>query len=156
MIYNIFRQTATRCFHGRRDIAMNRILLVEDDTKISSMLKTFLTTENFEVVTAFDGESTCQQFRSDDFSLVLLDLVIPKMGGMKIMERTLEHSTIPIIIISAKDTDSDKMLGLGLGTDDYISDFTMAGNAVFPGILTIISLGFAVLSIYNAESRDLI
>ena len=48
------------------------------------------------------------------------------------------------------------MLGLGLGTDDYISDFTMAGNAVFPGILTIISLGFAVLSIYNAESRDLI
>lgn len=88
MIYNIFRQTATRCFHGKRDIAMNRILLVEDDTEISSMLKTFLTTENFEVVTAFNGESTCQQFRSDDFSLVLLDLVIPKMDGMKVMERS--------------------------------------------------------------------
>ena len=100
---------------------MNKILLVEDDAEISAMLKHFLATENFEVVTASDGESACSKFFSDTFSLVLLDLMIPKMSGMEVMERIREHHTVPIIILSAKDTDSDKTLGLGLGADDYIT-----------------------------------
>lgn len=94
---------------------------MEDDAEISAMLKNFLTAENFEVVTAFDGESACSKFFSDTFSLVLLDLMIPKMSGMEVMSRIREHHTVPIIILSAKDTDSDKTLGLGLGADDYIT-----------------------------------
>lgn len=85
------------------------------------MLKNFLITENFEVITALDGESACEKFFSDSFSLVLLDLMIPKMNGIEVMSKIREHNTVPIIIISAKDTDSDKTLGLGLGADDYIT-----------------------------------
>jgi DNA-binding response OmpR family regulator len=98
-----------------------KILLVEDDIEISTMLKNFLITENFEVITALDGESACKKFFSDNFSLVLLDLMIPKMNGIEVMSKIREHNTVPIIIISAKDTDSDKTLGLGLGADDYIT-----------------------------------
>lgn len=100
---------------------MSKLLLVEDDREISAMLRNFLLTENYEVETAFDGESACGKFFSDTFDLVLLDLMIPKMSGMEVLERIREHHTVPIIIISAKDTDSDKMLGLGLGADDYIT-----------------------------------
>ncbi len=100
---------------------MSKILLVEDDIEISTMLKDFLITEDYEVVTAFDGKSACSKFFSDMFSLVLLDLMIPKMSGLEVIRKIRESHTIPIIIISAKDTDSDKTLGLGLGADDYIT-----------------------------------
>lgn len=98
-----------------------KILLVEDDMEISDMLKNFLITENFEVVTAFDGESACQKFFADDYSLVLLDLMIPQKSGMEVMKAIREKNTVPIIIISAKDTDSDKTLGFSMGADDYIT-----------------------------------
>ena len=98
-----------------------KILLVEDDTEISDMLRNFLISENFEVTAAFDGESACGEFFADEYSLVLLDLMIPKKSGMEVMRSIREKSTVPIIILSAKDTDSDKTLGLGLGADDYIT-----------------------------------
>lgn len=83
--------------------------------EISAMLKNFLMTENFEVITDSDGEITCEKFFSGDFGLILLDLMIPKRNGTEVMGKIRESSTVPIIIISAKDTDSDKTLGLGLG-----------------------------------------
>lgn len=98
-----------------------KILLVEDDTEISEMLKNFLITENYEVVTACDGESACERFFADEYSIVLLDLMIPKISGMEVMKTIRASSTVPIMIISAKDTDSDKALGLGLGADDYVT-----------------------------------
>ncbi|MDE6919131.1 MAG: response regulator transcription factor [Lachnospiraceae bacterium] len=98
-----------------------KILLVEDDTEISEMLKNFLITENYEVVTAYDGESACERFFADEYSIVLLDLMIPKISGMEVMKTIRASSTVPIMIISAKDTDSDKALGLGLGADDYVT-----------------------------------
>ena len=98
-----------------------KILLIEDDLEISNMLKNFLVTENFEVDTALDGESACEKFFSAVYDLVLLDLMIPKLNGMEVMDRIREKNTVPIIIISAKDTDSDKTLGLGMGADDYIT-----------------------------------
>ncbi len=98
-----------------------KILLVEDDTEISEMLKNFLITENYEVVTACDGESACERFFADEYSIVLLDLMIPKISGMEVMKTIRASSTVPIMIISAKDTDSDKVLGLGLGADDYVT-----------------------------------
>ncbi len=98
-----------------------KILLVEDDTEISEMLKNFLMTENFEVVTAYDGKSACEKFFADEYSIVLLDLMIPKMSGIEVMKTIRASSTVPIMILSAKDTDSDKTLGLGLGADDYVT-----------------------------------
>ena len=98
-----------------------KILLVEDDVEISEMLKNFLVTENFEVVTAYDGESACEKFFADEYSIVLLDLMIPKISGMEVMKTIRASSTVPIMILSAKDTDSDKTLVLGLGADDYVT-----------------------------------
>ncbi len=97
------------------------ILLVEDDNEISDMLKSFLATENFNVITASDGETACQKFFADQYSLVLLDLMIPKCSGMEVLRTIRKTSTVPVIILSAKDSDSDKTLGLGLGADDYIT-----------------------------------
>ncbi|NBJ95157.1 response regulator transcription factor [Parablautia muri] len=98
-----------------------KLLLVEDDIEISRMLKDYLTTENYEVVCAADGEEACEKFAADTYSLVLLDLMIPKISGMEVMQHIRQSSTVPIMIVSAKDTDADKTLGLGLGADDYIT-----------------------------------
>lgn len=98
-----------------------KIMLVEDDMEISKMLKDYLKTENFEVASAVDGEEACVKWSKDTFDLVLLDLMIPKISGMDVMQHIRQDSTVPIIIISAKDADADKTLGLGLGADDYIT-----------------------------------
>lgn len=98
-----------------------KVLLIEDDKEISEMLSGYLATENYEVVCAFDGKKACEEFDTSDYSIVLLDLMIPKINGMDVMKYIRNKSTVPIIIISAKDSDSDKALGLGLGADDYIT-----------------------------------
>lgn len=98
-----------------------KLLLVEDDTEISEMLKNYLETENYEVTCAADGEEACAAFDREAYQLVLLDLMIPKISGMGVMRHIRENSTTPIIILSAKDSDSDKTLGLGMGADDYIT-----------------------------------
>lgn len=72
-------------------------------------------------MTAYDGKSACEKFFADEYSIVLLDLMIPKMSGMEVMKTIRASSTVPIMILSAKDTDSDKTLGLGLGADDYVA-----------------------------------
>ena len=98
-----------------------KLLLVEDDAEIREMLTGYLTAENYEVVGAPDGQAACDLFDAGAFSLVLLDLMVPKVRGMDVMAHIRAKSTVPIIIVSAKDTDADKTLGLGMGADDYIT-----------------------------------
>ncbi len=98
-----------------------KILLVEDDAEISEMLSSYLTAENYDVVCAFDGQEACAKFDGAGLHLVLLDLMIPKISGMDVMQHIRGSSVVPIIILSAKDSESDKTLGLGLGADDYIT-----------------------------------
>lgn len=98
-----------------------KVLFVEDNLEICEMLGGYLTAENFEVDCAYDGEQACQKFDSDTYHIILLDLMIPKISGMDVMKYIRKSSTVPIIIISAKDTEADKTLGLGLGADDYIT-----------------------------------
>lgn len=88
------------------------ILLIEDDIEISEMLKNYLATEHYEITCAFDGRDACRIFDAARFDLVLLDLMIPKVNGMEVMQHIRKSSYVPIIIISAKDTESDKALGL--------------------------------------------
>ena len=99
----------------------HKILLIEDDTEISEMLTNYLMTENYEVICAADGQEACNKFDTSTFSLVLLDLMIPKISGMDVMQYIRKNSVVPVIIVSAKDTEADKTLGLGLGADDYIT-----------------------------------
>ena len=98
-----------------------KVLFVEDNLEICEMLGGYLTAENFKVDCAYDGEQACQKFDSNTDHIVLLDLMIPKISGMDVMKHIRKSSTVPIIIISAKDTEVDKTLGLGLGADDYIT-----------------------------------
>lgn len=97
------------------------ILLVEDDQEIAQMLQDFLQSENFAVQTAADGAQALHIFHQAAFDLVLLDLMIPNINGIKVLQVIRQQSTVPVIILSAKDTDSDITLGLGLGADDYIT-----------------------------------
>lgn len=97
------------------------ILLVEDDLEISEMVKSQIMREGFKVIQAFDGESALQHFNSEIVDLILLDLMLPKVNGMDFLQIVREQSTIPVLIMSAKDSEVDKAIGLGLGADDYIT-----------------------------------
>jgi len=98
-----------------------KILLVEDDKNISEMVTEYLTNDIYEVIQVYDGESAIDEFRACSYDLVLLDLMIPKINGMKVMKKIREHDVTPIIIITAKDNDTDKAIGLGFGADDYLT-----------------------------------
>ena len=100
---------------------MKRILLVEDEKEISLMVKNYLTKEGYIVDTAFNGEEWLFQFRQKDYSLVILDIMMPKMDGIDLIKRIREKSNVPAIILSAKDGEIDKALGLGFGADDYVA-----------------------------------
>lgn len=99
----------------------NKILLIEDDVSISEMVNNYLMKEGFIVSAAFNGEEGVTKFLKESFDLIILDLMMPKLDGMEVMRIIRERSSIPILIMSAKDSDVDKAIGLGLGADDYIS-----------------------------------
>lgn len=98
----------------------HNILLVEDDLSIREMVESYLTKEGFTVATACDGEEGLAKFLQDQFDLIILDIMMPKIDGLEVMNIIRKKSSVPILIMSAKDTDVDKALGLGLGADDYI------------------------------------
>ncbi len=100
---------------------MQRILLIEDDNSISEMVDHYLTKEGFEVVLAFDGEEGVRLFQQGNYDVILLDIMLPKLNGMDFLKLIREQSKVPVLMISAKDGDVDKALGLGFGADDYIA-----------------------------------
>ncbi|WP_345968952.1 response regulator transcription factor [Clostridium sp. ATCC 25772] len=100
---------------------LSKILLVEDDKNISEMVTEYLINDVYEVTQVYDGESAIDEFQANSYDLVLLDLMIPKINGIDVMKKIREHDFVPIIIITAKDNDSDKAIGLGFGADDYLT-----------------------------------
>lgn len=99
----------------------NKILLIEDDIDISEMVENYLKKEGFKITTAFNGEEGVGKFLNNSFDLIILDIMMPKLDGMEVMKIVRERSLVPILIMSAKDSDVDKAVGLGLGADDYIA-----------------------------------
>ncbi len=102
-------------------IVQKHILLVEDDEAIREMVDNYLTMEGFNVTTATNGEEALHNCLQNIFDLVILDIMIPKLNGLEVLKIIREQAALPIIIMSAKDSDVDKALGLGLGADDYIA-----------------------------------
>jgi two-component system response regulator VicR len=99
-----------------------RVLLIEDDEAISEMVRSYLVKEGYEIEAVFDGEVAERTFRTGGpFDLVLLDLMLPKRSGTDILQTIRAGSLVPVLIMSAKDSDIDKALGLGFGADDYIT-----------------------------------
>lgn len=99
---------------------MKRVLIIEDDVNIRSLEKDYLEVNSFEVETAADGITGLEKALNDDFSLILLDIMLPGMDGLEVCQKVREKKDIPIIMVSAKKEDLDKIKGLGYGADDYI------------------------------------
>lgn len=101
----------------------NRVLLVEDDRSISEMVGPYLEKEGYQISYAYDGVEAVQIFSEEPsgFDLVILDLMLPRKSGMEVLQVIRGSSLVPVLILSAKDGEVDKALGLGLGADDYVS-----------------------------------
>ena len=97
------------------------ILVVEDEKPISDIIKFNLEKEGYAVVTAYDGEEALQKQAGEDPDLVLLDVMLPKLDGFEVCRRIRQNSMVPIIILTAKEEEVDKVLGLELGADDYMT-----------------------------------
>lgn len=99
----------------------HKILLIEDDLSISEMVKDYLLREGYEITAVFDGDQAAAAFEQMNYDLVLLDLMLPKRTGTDVLQLIRQKSLVPVLIMSAKDSDVDKALGLGFGADDYIT-----------------------------------
>ena len=98
-----------------------RILLVDDEPTMLKGLKYSLEQDGYEILTAQDGEEALSVFSENDVDLVLLDVMLPKMDGIQVCQRIREQSNVPIIMLTAKGEDMDKILGLEYGADDYMT-----------------------------------
>jgi two-component system response regulator RegX3 len=98
-----------------------RVLLVEDETSLAESIRYNLEREGYVVTTAADGEAGLDRFRADRPALVILDLMLPKLSGFDVCRTIRRESDVPIIMLTAKDTEADKVAGLELGADDYVT-----------------------------------
>lgn len=98
-----------------------RILLVDDEPLIVKGLKFSLEQDGYQTDTAYDGEEALQKAETLPFDLIILDVMLPKMSGTEVCQRIREHSDVPIIMLTAKGEDMDKILGLEYGADDYMT-----------------------------------
>ena len=100
---------------------MIRILLVDDDLELCSMQGQYLSNEGFAVQMYHDGESGLEEALSGDYDLILLDVMMPKLNGIEVLRRLRIHSNVPVLMLTAKGDDIDRIIGLELGADDYVS-----------------------------------
>lgn len=98
-----------------------KILIIEDEKSISDIIKFNLTKEGFAVETAFDGQEGFEKAISEKPDLILLDIMLPIMDGFAVCRKIREKSNVPILMLTAKEEEVDKVLGLELGADDYIT-----------------------------------
>src|SRR6201997_4704979 len=97
------------------------ILLVDDEDAVQKLLTYPLEHEGFRVVQARDGEEALRRFENEQVDLVVLDLMLPKLDGLEVCRRLRATSSVPIIMLTARDDELDKVVGLELGADDYIT-----------------------------------
>jgi DNA-binding response OmpR family regulator len=98
-----------------------RILLVDDEHSVQTLLAYPLRKDGYEVVAAHDGRQALDRFAEQRFDLVVLDIMLPKLDGIEVCRRMRSRSQVPIIMLTAKDDEIDKVLGLEMGADDYIT-----------------------------------
>ena len=96
------------------------ILVVEDEKNISDVIKAYLIKDDFNVFLAYDGEEAMDQFNNNDIHLIILDLMIPKISGEEVCKRIRAISEVPIIMLTAKTDEENRIEGLSIGADDYV------------------------------------
>ncbi|MCR5544005.1 MAG: response regulator transcription factor [Eubacterium sp.] len=100
---------------------MKKVLVVDDEKLIVKGLKFSLEQDDMEVDTAFDGEEAVEKVRANSYDIMLLDIMLPKLSGLEVCQMVREFSDVPIIMLTAKGEDMDKIMGLEYGADDYIT-----------------------------------
>jgi DNA-binding response OmpR family regulator len=98
-----------------------RVLVVDDEKLIVKGIRFSLEQDGYEVTCAYDGEEAVQYAKQTEFDIILLDLMLPKLSGLEVCQQIREFSSVPIIMLTAKGEDMDKILGLEYGADDYIT-----------------------------------
>ena len=100
---------------------MKKILIVDDEKPISDIIKFNMVKEGYEVVTAFDGREALEMFEAENPDILILDLMLPELDGLEVARTIRKTSNVPIIVLSAKDSEFDKVIGLEIGADDYVT-----------------------------------
>lgn len=99
---------------------MNRVLLVDDDVELVAMMREYLQQEGFTVETAHDGEQGLSRALGGDFSIAVLDIMLPRLSGIEVLNRIRKQSKMPVLMLTAKGDDIDRIVGLEQGADDYV------------------------------------
>ena len=100
---------------------MFKILVCDDDKEIVEAIEIYLTQEGYEVLKAYDGEEAIQTLKKEHVDLLIMDVMMPRLDGIRATLKIREENSLPIIIFSAKSEDADKILGLNIGADDYVT-----------------------------------
>ena len=100
---------------------MANILVCDDDREIVDAIEIYLSQEGYQILKAYDGEQAIALLQKEDVHLLIMDIMMPRLDGIRATLKIREYSSIPIIMLSAKSEDTDKILGLNIGADDYIS-----------------------------------
>lgn len=111
-------------------MSQEKVLVVDDEPELAELVRDYLKKEGFEVILAFDGEQGLEIYQRHKPSLVILDILLPKIDGFELCRMIRNDSAVPILMLSAKKSDVDKILGLGLGADDYLTKPFSPGELV--------------------------
>ncbi|KAA3450316.1 DNA-binding response regulator [Mesorhizobium sp. SARCC-RB16n] len=99
---------------------MNRVLLIDDDVELTTLLQEYLTEEGYEVVTETDGRAAIAAAAGNSADIIVLDIMMPRMNGIEVLQRIRKVSRIPVLMLTARGDDIDRISGLNLGADDYV------------------------------------
>ncbi|MGO2010247.1 MAG: response regulator [Pseudoalteromonas sp.] len=97
-----------------------KLLMIDDDIELCELLSEYLSAQGFEIESKHDGKEGLQQALSDDYALILLDVMLPSLEGFEVLKQLRQHKLTPVIMLTAKGEDFDRIFGLELGADDYI------------------------------------
>lgn len=100
---------------------LNTILITDDESEILEVLELYLENDGFSVIKAANGLEALNAIKQEKIDMAIIDIMMPEIDGLRLLKKIREQSNIPVIILSAKGCDNDKILGLGLGADDYVS-----------------------------------
>jgi two-component system OmpR family response regulator len=109
---------------------MQTVLLIDDDVELVEMLKEYIEQENFSVGVAHDGMTGVQMLSQQSFDIVVLDVMMPKLNGIETLKTIRQHSNVPVIMLTAKGDNTDRIVGLELGADDYVPKPSSPGELV--------------------------
>ena len=99
---------------------MNKILIIDDDIDLSQLLATLLELEGYEVEAAYDGRSGLNKALSNQHQLILLDVMLPQLNGFEVLQALRQQSSVPVLMLTAKGDEIDRVIGLEFGADDYL------------------------------------